>query len=215
MNKADAKMALNGNRIRAYNKTVTDPNEKKCKMAFFRRTISIDEFVELAVSGHAFCNLFKYNPNIKYPYKYIGWTNNWIWPEYRNGLNKGAMKIQMKSEQYFEGSQCVFVDIDYTDFTEVQDFIEVLPLKPTVVYMSYSDKTCKLDKKQAKNPRYDAVRGIWSRRFRLSYVFDEIINGEDSFIQISSAINKMVAEATKEPIQDDCGNDAPNTSTVA
>ena len=65
------------------------------------------------------------------------------------------MKMQFKSGDFYEGCQCFFVDVDYTRYDDVGKYIEDLALKPTVVYMSFSDNTYKLDKVQKNNPRYD------------------------------------------------------------
>ena len=37
----------------------------KEKMAFKEQTITVPEFLSLAISGHTFCNLFAYDPNKK------------------------------------------------------------------------------------------------------------------------------------------------------
>lgn len=203
-NKEEAKMALSGKKIYEHNKKAKDPSEKKCKMAFLRDIITINRFAEMATSGYSFCNLFAYDSNKMYWIKHRN-KSYLNYPEYKKGPNKGAMKIIMKCGDYYEGCQCFFVDIDYTNFEDVQDFINALPLKPTVTYMSYSDNLYKTDKKQKHNPKYDETKGIKSRRFRLCYVFNEIVYGKDNYVKISSAINKMVEDATNEPIQDDCG----------
>ena len=202
--KEQSKIALSLKRVRAYNKTKDNPDEHLSKMAFVRDFISITTFAEMATSGYTFCNLFSYDPNRKYYTTRNKWHSS-IWPEYRNGMNKGGMKMQMKADEYYEGCQCFFVDIDYTEYQDIRDYIAALKFKPTVVYMSYSDNVCKIDNKQKDNPKYDAKRGIKSRRFRLCYVFNEIIYGKDDFQLLSGAILKMVEESTHEIVQDDCG----------
>lgn len=201
--KDKAKLALSYKRIKEYNKGIENPDEQLSKMAFVRESLSITRFAEMATSGYTFCNLFSYDPNRQYRS-----TSRWhtlFWPEYKRGRNKGGMKMQMKSDIYYEGCQCFFVDIDYTEFISVEDYIASLKLKPTVVYMSYSDNIYKIDAKQKQNPIYNPNRGIKSRRFRLCYVFNEIIYGKENFKTISSAINKMVEDSTHEVVQDDCG----------
>jgi len=89
--------------------------------------------------------------------------------------------LQMKADMFYEGCQCFFVDIDYTKYESVEDYIGALTLKPIVVYMSYSDNVYKIDAKQKQNPKYNPKRGIKSRRFRLCYVFSEIIFGKENF----------------------------------
>ena len=113
--------------------------------------------------------------------------------------------MQMKADMFYEGCQCFFVDIDYTKYESVEDYIGALALKPTVVYMSFSDNIYKIDAKQKQNPKYNPKSGIKSRRFRLCYVFSEIIFGKENFKAISSAINKMVEDSTHEVVQDVCG----------
>ena len=198
-----SKIALSNNKIQEYNQGIENPNEHLSKMAFIRESLSLTRFVELVSTGYTFCNLFAYDPNKKY-YTHGRWYNK-MWPEYRVGRNKGAMKMQMKTDLYYEGCQCFFVDIDYTKFDNIEDYIAALKLKPTVLYLSYSDNEYKIDVKQKNNLKYDPQKGIKSRRFRLCYVFNQIIYGEDSFKTISTAINKMVEKSTCEIVQDDCG----------
>jgi hypothetical protein len=201
--KDKAKIALSYKRIKEYNKGIENPDEQLSKMAFVRESLSVTRFAEMATSGYTFCNLFSYDPNRQY--RSTGRWHTKFWPEYRKHKNKGGMKMQMKSDIYYEGCQCFFVDIDYTEFISVKDYIAALKLKPTVVYMSYSDNVYKIDSKQKNNLKYDPQRGVKSRRFRLCYVFNEIIYGKENFKTISSAINKMVEDSTHEVVQDDCG----------
>lgn len=201
--KEKAKLALSYKRIKEYNKGIENPDEQLSKMAFARESISVTRFAEMATSGYTFCNLFTYDPYRQY--RNQGKYFHKIWPEYKRGRNKGGMKIQMKADVFYEGCQCFFVDIDYTKYKSVEEYIGALSLKPTVVYMSYSDDVYKIDAKQKNNLKYDPKRGIKSRRFRLCYVFSEIIFGKENFKTISSAINKMVEDSTHEIVQDDCG----------
>lgn len=201
--KEKAKLALSYKRIKEYNKGIEKPDEQLSKMAFARESISVTRFAEMATSGYTFCNLFTYDPY--WQYRIQGKYFHKIWPEYKRGRNKGCMKMQMKADAFYEGCQCFFVDIDYTKYESVEEYIGALSLKPTVVYMSYSDNVYKIDSKQKNNLKYDPQRGIKSRRFRLCYVFSEIIFGKENFKTISSAINKMVEDSTHEIVQDDCG----------
>ena len=61
---------------------------------------------------------------------------------------------------------------------------------PPCVYMSFSDK---LDK-----------GGLISRRFRLVYVFDKVLNREE-FISVSRSTTKQIEIDTGETMFDDCG----------
>ena len=111
----------------------------KNKMAFVEQSVSVSEFLGLATSGHAFCNLFDFNPDEKY---WITATNGLSYPSYpvyKKGANKGAMKLSIKADQFFRGSQTVFVDIDFTKYTVIPEYISTLTQPPTCVYMSFSD----------------------------------------------------------------------------
>ena len=102
------------------------------------------------------------------------------------------MKLSTKSEQFFRGAQTVFVDVDYTRFTSVYEYISSLIYPPTCVYMSYSDGIAKGKEK------------VVSRRFRLVYVLDQIV-GKDDLRRISQAITDQIVIDTAEPMDDDCG----------
>lgn len=164
----------------------------KNKMAFTEMSVTVSEFLELATSGHAFCNLFDYDPNKKYWVDSSDGKKSQVYPVYKNGPNQGAMKLSTKSEQFFKGAQTVFVDVDYTRFTSVSDYIATLSYTPTCVYMSYSDGAPKGKEKTV------------SRRFRLVYVLDQIV-GKDDLKRISQAINDQIVIDTAEPMDDDCG----------
>ena len=162
----------------------------KEKMAFAVKDVTVSEFLNYALSGHTFCNLFQFDPNQSYwlttsegkPYQ----SN----PLYRRGLNSGYMKLGFKSDMFFYGSQVIFVDVDNTRFTDVEDYLNTLSYQPTCVYMSYSDKAQK--------------HGVVSRRFRLVYVMDNVLN-KDEFLSASNAITRQIEIDTAEPMEDDCG----------
>ena len=160
-------------------------------MAFREQTITVSDFLSLAISGHTFCALFDYDPQKKiekvspqgHPYK--------TYPVFKGKkINAGAMKPGVKADEFFKGSQVIFVDVDYTRFQNVPDYLYTLTFPPTCVYMSYSDKKDK--------------GGVISRRFRLVYVFDQLLNRDD-FSRVSNAITRQIEQDTQEPMEDDCG----------
>ena len=168
------------------------------KMCFFEETLTVDEFLDKAQSGHSFCALYRFEEGKKYWYsnkkgqKYCGY------PYYQRDsktATKGGLKIDFKRDEYFYGSQVVFIDIDNTSYTDINDYINSLTFKPTMVYMSYSDGKEK--------------GGKVSRRFHLCYVFDSILN-KDSFKEVSTTLNLIwqkdqmeVEEETEDEIQFD------------
>lgn len=161
----------------------------KRKMAFREADVSVDDFLTSATTGHAFCNLFEFDVNQKYNFDTSTGPME-CYPVYKRGELNGAMKLSFKSDRFFKASQTVFVDVDFTRFQNVQDYINCLTLKPTCVYMSFSDK------KEKKN-------GI-SRRFRLVYVFDRLLDKHE-LMHVSQAINDRIILDTGEPMEDECG----------
>ena len=107
----------------------------KVKMAFREKSLTVDQFLQQALTGHAFCNLFDYDPNQKYWIETSSGKRFQSYPVYRVGNNKGCMKLNFKSDRFFRGSQTVFVDIDYTRFKTIPEYLDCLTLKPTCVYM--------------------------------------------------------------------------------
>ena len=162
----------------------------KEKMAFVEKDVSINDFLLYATNGHAFCNLFDYDPNKELWHQDS--QGKWCreYPVYRSGSHKGGMKLFVKSDQYFRGAQTVFVDVDYTRFANIPDYIDTLTYKPTCVYMSYSDKQDK--------------GGKVSRRFRMVYVFSRVLDKKE-LVHISQTINDKIVFDTAEPMEDDCG----------
>lgn len=162
---------------------------KREKMAFKQQEVTVDEFLNYAVNGYAFCNLFQFDKDKEY---WIKSGNRWTktTPIYKRGKNKGYFKLNFKSDEFFFGSQTIFVDIDYTHFQEISDYINCLTYKPTCAYTSYSDRVNKL--------------GIVSRRFRLVYVFDTILDKEQ-FKNITFYLYNTIVTDTGEPMYDSCG----------
>lgn len=159
------------------------------KMAFKQQEISVDEFLDYAINGYSFCNLFKFDENKKYWLK-SGKHYTKTYPVYKVGKNKGYFKLNFKSDEYFYGSQTIFVDIDFTHYTKITDYLNSLTYLPTCVYMSFSDKANK--------------KGIVSRRFRLVYVFDSILNA-DEFRDVTFTLYDSIVRDTNEPMYDSCG----------
>ena len=162
----------------------------KNKMAFKIQSVTVEQFLLLAINGHAFCNLFQYDTTKQY------WVQSkegkWYkeFPEYQKGANKGGMKLCMKRDEYFVGAQTVFVDVDYTRYDNITDYLSILTYPPTCVYMSFSDKKEK--------------QGRTSRRFRMVYIFDRVLNKKE-FCHVSQSINDQIVFDTSEAMDDDCG----------
>ena len=162
----------------------------KDKMAFREMTLTVDQFLQHATTGHAFCNLFSFDPSKKYWIETSSGKRFQSYPVYRVGNNKGWMKIDFKRDQFFRGAQTVFVDVDKTRFKTIPEYLACLTLPPTCTYMSYSDG---LEKD-----------GVTSRRFRLVYVLNRELNKLNMNI-VSRYITDCIVRDTGEPMADDCG----------
>ena len=159
------------------------------KMAFKEQEVTVTEFLDYAVSGYSFCNLFSFNPDKKYWIE-CGRYWNKTYPVYRRGINKDYFKLNFKQDKFFKGSQVIFVDIDYTHYDNIYEYIDALRYTPTCVYTSFSDNMLK--------------GGYISRRFRLVYVFDKVLNAEE-FRTTTINLYQQIIEDTNEPIEDYCG----------
>ena len=159
------------------------------KMSFQKLMVTPAEFLDMAINGHTFCNIFEYDPSKKYWIKTSAGTFM-CYPEYHKGQNKGDMKLSFKSDRFFKGAYIIFVDIDDTRYTDIGEYIDTLQLKPTIVHPTYSDNIEK--------------NGKVSRRFRLVYVFSSMLSIDD-FVLVSQAIHEHVALCTWEEVEDCCG----------
>ena len=178
------------------------------RMCFKREQLTINEFIEKATNGYAFSYLFDYNPNKKYliqTNKKYGYKT-FAYPEYKRGINKGYMKINFKRDEFFAGTQTIFVDIDETNYNSITEYVNTLPIKPTCCYTTFSNKLNKA--------------GSTSIRFRMVYIFDRVLNKVE-FKSIAQNLKDTIEISTKEPIYDVCwlaqsqyfngGNDTADT----
>ena len=162
----------------------------KEKMAFRECDVTVDQFLQCAMNGYTFCNLFTFDPNKFYWFETSNGRRYKSMPLYPKGKNQGCMRLEFKCDRFFHGAQTVFVDIDKTRFESIPEYLQCLTIPPTCVYMSYSDRQEK--------------RGVTSRRFRMVYVFDHVLGKEDLNV-VSRCITDSIVRDTGEPMEDDCG----------
>lgn len=111
-------------------------------------------------------------------------------------LFKDTFQIYDKCEKNFKGIQIVTFDIDNVkDEIEMEQFIYDLPIKPTIAYNTRNDHQIK----QGDNKAFS--------RFRLLYIFDEIITSKHIYKyiygHIQSTFNQSYFDTTKNT--DNCG----------
>ena len=161
------------------------------RMCFKAEELTIDEFIDKATRGYAFSYIFQYDPNKKYliqTSKKYGWKTL-AYAEYKRGENKGYMKINFKRDEFFKGTQAIFVDIDETNYNSIEEYVATLPIKPTACYSTFSNRANKA--------------GSTSIRFRMVYVFDRVLNKVE-FKSIANNLKNLIEISTNEPIYDIC-----------
>lgn len=127
--------------------------------------LTAEELMNELINGKVFCHLF--NPT--------------------STRKDGCFSSCQKKDDNFKGSYVVGVDIDHTNYSNVEEFVNMLELKPTFYYTSYSN-----------------LQEGKGARFRLIYVFDSIINHKFGFRYVAYVLNKKIENDTHEVIDDDC-----------
>lgn len=163
----------------------------KKQMAFFETTMTTDTFMNFALSGHSFSGLYTCEMGKTYKDNY-GHDIKAFYTQ-KNDYRKGALKMQFKKNEYFKSSQIVYVDVDETRFTSIDDYVSCLSQKPSCVYTTFSD-----------NIEKHAGKGDISRRFRLVYILDTQLQAE-TWTAVATAVSEMVKRDTGEEV-DCCGN---------
>lgn len=152
-------------------------------MRFKEQELTVDEFVGKIINGYSFCALYSYEVGKKV------YINSNVRPYYTEPTEKdGYMKRCIKRTDYWKSTQIVSVDIDETNYKDIEKYLTHLTYQPTFTYTTFSDK-------QKNN-------GM--RRFRLVYVFDRQLDKEE-FKALSTALHKKVSHDTVEAIKDSCG----------
>lgn len=168
--------------------TLGRENRKKYgteSLRFREQTVTVDEIVDLIGDGYAFCATFDLN------------NGELMWKKQEDGSKKcicpvlkdGYMSMTVKRDEFFKGSQIVSIDIDDTQYTNVEDYIEQLTFIPTFAYTSYSDSPTK-------------------RKFRLCYVMSQPLNSIEEYKEVANTIHYTAEQDTQEPISDKCGEKA-------
>ena len=168
--------------------TLGRENRKKYgteSLRFREQTVTVDEIVDLIGDGYAFCATFELN------------NGELMWKKQEDGSKKcicpvlkdGYMSMTVKRDEFFKGSQIVSIDIDDTQYNNVEDYIEQLTFIPTFAYTSYSDSPTK-------------------RKFRLCYVMSQPLNSIEEYKEVANTIHYTAEQDTQEPISDKCGEKA-------
>lgn len=125
-----------------------------------------ETLLDKLLNGAVMCNLFK-------PYR----------------LRKdGTFSSCEKKDNNFKGSYTIGVDIDHTNYSSVEEYINKLTFKPTLYYTSYSNE--------------QPNKGV---RFRMIYVFDTMIENKYFFRYVGYTLHKLIEQDTDEALDDYCG----------
>ena len=171
----------------------------KKKMSFTETTfMSLNKLEESLIQGHSYCSIFD--------------TPSHTFKEEKRGLKSvyyvdspifykdGSLKLSAKRDDTFLGSHIITIDVDETNCTSVEEFIEKLSIQPSLVYESYSSNKPKARKESMGV--FNPFETISCPRFHILYVFDKLLNKEE-FKSTSTILANLIEKETDEVI-DNC-----------
>lgn len=175
-------------------------NVGKKKMSFTENTfMSLSNLEKSLIQGHSYCSIFD--------------TPSHTFKETKRGLKSvycvdspifykdGSLKLSAKRDDTFLGSHIITIDVDETNCTSVEEFIEKLSIQPSLVYESYSSNKPKI-RKESFGGVYNPFETIACPRFHILYVFDKLLNKEE-FRSTSTILANLIEKETGESI-DNC-----------
>lgn len=136
-------------------------------VGFMETSVTPQELLDAILEGKVFCHLFNVEPE--------------------NRRKDGCFTSARKNNDNFLGSYVIGLDIDETSYPSVEEYVNVLSLKPTMYYTTYSN--------------LQEGKGV---RFRLIYVFDTLIRNPYFFRYCAWNLNRTVERDTGEVIKDNC-----------
>lgn len=142
-------------------------------VSFRRHETNSAELLNLLLEGKVFCHNFRPHPL-----------------RCRKDKSFGASG---KCDACFDFADVIGVDIDYTLYKTVEEYIERLSLKPTFWYTSYSHMT------------YDEKQKYIGPKFRMIYVFEEHIRNPYWFRWCAKNLIDIIEKDTGESVKDKCG----------
>lgn len=171
----------------------------KKKMSFTENTfMSLDKLEKSLIQGHSYCSIFN--------------TPSHTFKEEKRGLKSvyyvdspifykdGSLKLSAKRDDTFLGSHIITIDVDETNCTSVEEFIEKLSIQPSLVYESYSSNKPKARKESMGV--FNPFETVSCPRFHILYVFDKLLNKEE-FKSTSTILANLIEKETGEII-DNC-----------
>lgn len=172
----------------------------KKKMSFEETTtLSLSKLEKSLIQGHSYCSIFD--------------TPSHTFKEEKRGLKSvyyvdspifykdGSLKLSAKRDDTFLGSHIITIDVDETNCSSVEEFIEKLSIQPSLVYESYSSNKPKI-RKESFGGVYNPFETIACPRFHILYVFDKLLNKEE-FKSTSTILANLIEKETGEFI-DNC-----------
>lgn len=172
----------------------------KKKMSFEETTIlSLSKLEKSLIQGYSYCSIFDTPSHTfkeeKRGLKSIYYVDSPIF--YKNG----SLKLSAKRDDTFLGSHIITIDVDETNCSSVEEFIEKLSIQPSLVYESYSSNKPKI-RKESFGGVYNPFETIACPRFHILYVFDKLLNKEE-FKSTSTILANLIEKETGESI-DNC-----------
>lgn len=131
------------------------------------------ELLNLLLEGKVFCHNFL--------------------PEPINCRKDNSFGASGKCDACFDFADVIGIDIDYTYYRTVEEYIDKLSLKPTFWYTSYSHMI------------YDEKQKYLGPKFRMIYVFEEHIRNPYWFRWCAKNLVDIIENDTGEKVKDKCG----------
>lgn len=136
-------------------------------VSFYKTSVSCQELLHYLLDGHCFCHVF--NP--------------------QSVRSDGTFGSHQKTNENFQYSQVIGIDVDCTNYGSVEEYVEKLSLKPSLYYTSYRNLI------DGNGPR-----------FRLLYVFDQRITSIYLFKFLADKLVRTIQNDTGETGRNDNGN---------
>ena len=138
--KESAKISLSRPAVHAYNKN-HEFDKIKHVCGFMQFIGTADSLINLLITGHTIIpgTIKPYGFGDGYDLTYLNKRNNTAPAFFKSGKYKGSIKPTVTCEKFVSSSQVIALDIDDTDYKDIQSVCDKLTFKPTFGIYTFSD----------------------------------------------------------------------------
>ena len=139
-------------------------------ISFQIQTVTCQELLDSLLEGHCFCHVFDVPPT--------------------RLRSDGTFGASCKTNDNFNYSQVIGIDIDHTGYSTAEQFIDKLTLKPSFYYTSYRNLV------EGNGARFRLIY-VFSNRIKSIYMFRFLaIKLKDMILQDTVSANQMIIGRT-------------------